>query len=295
MGYRGTCVVIEGIGSQKEFGTAHLHVVVEHRHLGLCVVLTPVGCQRRIAVNHLSAFEEIGIVVHAVEIQTIRVKRRLLMFQHDVISCPCHLFITIVIGILTHQRQRITLIHLYISESLEGVAALVEISTVTIQTSTLMGEMHLTVQDGCIGIDTLVKMQEVGMYQIDTRVLHLSFPCRTLALFLGINLSQAEGRQQYEEYVFRLGHHLFIPSFVLEIAILIVVIQMGIDTLDLIDNPLMDTLILTFLENHIFQHLEILGDRCLMAIDTVLQFRNHTDRLSALVDHLEGFGNLPHL
>ena len=88
---------------------------------------------------------------------------------------------------------------------------------------------------------------------------------------------------------------LFEPPLELKLAIFEFIIQMGIDTLDLIDNPLMDTLILTFLENHIFQHLEILGDRCLMAIDTVLQFGNGTNGFALTVYHCEGLGDLANL
>jgi hypothetical protein len=44
--------------------------------------------------------------------------------------------------------------------------------------------MYLAVEDGRIGILPFIEMQEVGMNQIDTGVLRLGFPYRTLLLFL---------------------------------------------------------------------------------------------------------------
>ena len=62
------------------------------------------------------------------------------------------------------------------TEGLKGVAGLIEIGTVTIQTGTDMRKMHLAIEDGGIGILILVEMKHVGMNQIDTIVLDGNLP-----------------------------------------------------------------------------------------------------------------------
>jgi hypothetical protein len=59
------------------------------------------------------------------------------------------------------------------SESLEGIAGLIEIGTVTVKSGSLMGEMDLTVEDRCVRIDPVIEVEYVGMNQIDAGILHL--------------------------------------------------------------------------------------------------------------------------
>ena len=61
-------------------------------------------------------------------------------------------------------------------------------------------------------------------------------------------------------YFFSLQISLFYPPLIFELTILIVVVQTGIDTLDLIYNPLVDSFLTTFVKNHLLQYLEILRD-----------------------------------
>jgi hypothetical protein len=65
-----------------------------------------------------------------------------------------------------------------------------------------MSEVNLTVEDGGIGIQTLVIMEHVSMNKIYTGVLSPGLSDRTLALLLGTGLSQTENRNQEENYVF---------------------------------------------------------------------------------------------
>ena len=53
-----------------------------------------------------------------------------------------------------------------------------------------MGEVHLTVQDGRIGVLILVEMKHISMYQIDALILHPCLADRTLpgAVLLGIRV-----------------------------------------------------------------------------------------------------------
>ena len=75
------------------------------------------------------------------------------------------------------------------SESLKGVARLIEIGTVAIQSGPDMGEMYFAIEDGRIGILILVEMEHVGMHQIDALVLHPRLTGRTFpgTVLLGID------------------------------------------------------------------------------------------------------------
>ena len=103
MGHRGAGVVIERVGGEVELRTEHLHVVVEHRHLGLRVVLAPVGSEGGVAIDHLSALEEIGVVVETVEVEAVGIERGLLMLQDDIITGTGDLLIAIVIGVVAEE------------------------------------------------------------------------------------------------------------------------------------------------------------------------------------------------
>ena len=65
------------------------------------------------------------------------------MSQYHVIASLRQLIVTIIIGIVTRQTQRVALLHLHMSESLEGVGLFIEVRTVTEQVSPLMTEMHI--------------------------------------------------------------------------------------------------------------------------------------------------------
>ena len=129
----GVCiVVIKRVGRQIELGRLHLHVVVEYRHLGLCIVFTPVRGQCGLPVDHFSAFEEISVVVKAVEVERVGIEGRLAVLQHHIIACPGHLLVAVVVSIVRHQREGVALVHPHMTESLERVAGLIEIGTVAV-------------------------------------------------------------------------------------------------------------------------------------------------------------------
>ena len=107
------------------------------------------------------------------------------MLEHHVITGTGHLLVAIVIGIVTRERHRVTLVHPHMSESLKRVAGLIEIGTVAIKACALMGEVHLTIENRGIWILILVEMEHVGMYEIHTGILYLSLPTdRTFLLLL---------------------------------------------------------------------------------------------------------------
>jgi hypothetical protein len=58
------------------------------------------------------------------------------------------------------------------AEGLKGVAGLIEVGTVAIQSGTDMSKMHLTIQDGRVRILILVEMKYIGMNEIDPLILH---------------------------------------------------------------------------------------------------------------------------
>ena len=73
------------------------------------------------------------------------------------------------------------------------------------------------------------------------------------------------------------------------------VVQAGIGILDLINDPLVDTFILTLLEHHVLQHLKVFRHCGFMTINAVLQFGNDTNGFTALINHSESTRDLSHL
>ena len=196
MGHGEARVVIERVGGQIKVLVAHLHVVVEDRHLRLRVILAPVGRQRGALVHHLASFEEIGIVVEAVEVQRVGIERRLAVLQHHVIACLRHLVVTIVVGVVGEERERVALVYLNMSEGLEGVGLLVEVGAVAVEAGADVGEVDVAVQNLCIAVLVLVVVQPVGMHEIDPLVLRL---CRTASPFLGSKGKGADTECQHTE------------------------------------------------------------------------------------------------
>ena len=177
---RGTGIVIQRVGSQVHILGTHLDVEVEDGHLRLRVILAPVGDERRLAVNHLSAFKEVGVVVDAVEVQTVGIEGRSTVLQLDVIARDGHLVVAVVEGIVAEQREGVALVHLHVAEGLERVAGLIEIGAVAMQRRPLVTELHLTVQYLRLPVLELVVVQNVGVNQIDVLVLGLSGTARLL-------------------------------------------------------------------------------------------------------------------
>ena len=82
------------------------------------------------------------------------------------------------------------------TEGLERVAGLIEIGTITVETSPLMSEMHLPVKDGGIGIQSLVVVEHIGMNKVDAGVLGSRPTGRALGLpFLGIGIKAGIAHQ----------------------------------------------------------------------------------------------------
>ena len=122
------------------------------------------------------------------------------MLQYDVIPSPGHLLIAVVVSVVTDQRECVALIHPYMTEGLERVAGLVKIGAVTIKTRPLMGEVHLPVEDGGIGIQSLIVMEHVGMDEVDAGVLGFGPAGRALGLpFLGIGIKAGVTHQHTQQ------------------------------------------------------------------------------------------------
>ena len=105
------------------------------------------------------------------------------MAKYYIITGLGQLVVTILVGIVTRQAQGITLLHLHIAKSLEGVGLLIEVCTVTEQVCALMTKMHITMQHLSITIAILIVVQIVRMYQVHAFILHL-FSWSALALWL---------------------------------------------------------------------------------------------------------------
>ena len=144
------------------------------------------------------------------------------------------------------------------SKGLKRITGFIEIGTVTIETGPLMGKVYLTVKDSGIGVLLLVEVENIGVDEIDAGILCLRLPCRTLLLVLLLRKSRSHPNNQCDSQQPDKGlpYHLFItplfiPALEFEVAVLIFVIQVSVYILDLIDHPLMDTILTTFVQHHI--------------------------------------------
>ena len=143
------------------------------------------------------------------------------------------------------------------SKSLKGIAGLIEISAVAVEPCPLMSKMNAAIKNSRIGIRLFIKMEEVSMDQIDTSILHSRLARRTFTLaFLCARSTQTCNQGHDQQKIERPLQHtampflLLEPTFVFKITILVIVVQAGIYVLNLINDPLVDTIALTFLQHH---------------------------------------------
>ena len=100
-----------------------------------------------------------------------------------------------------------------LTEGLKGIAGLIEIGTITIESGSDMGEVHLSIKDGRIGILVLVEMEYIGMNQIDARVLHPRFTGRTLPGTVLLGSGSRHGQEKHKHQEIYSLFHLIQPSY----------------------------------------------------------------------------------
>ena len=189
MCHRRLRVVIERVGGQEEVLILQFHIVGKERQLSVGVVLAPVGGKDAAVIDKLSTLEEITEAVHAVIIETVGVERGLAVLEHYIVAGTRQLVVTVIIGIVTEKRERIALIHLHMSESLEGVALFKEVGAVAVEACSHMVEVYVAFEHLGIVVLELVVTQLVSMYQIDTLVGRTRLGLtHGRALFLGLLL-----------------------------------------------------------------------------------------------------------
>ena len=193
---RGLSIIEQRVCRQVEFLVFQTHIIIEHCLFGVGMVFSPVRGQHRLTIHQFTTFEEVSEVIHAVVVQRVSIKCRLPMTKNYIIASLSQLVITIIIGIVTCQAKGVTLLHLHMAKSFEGVRLFIEVSTITEQVSSLMAKMHVTMQHLCITITILVIVKIVGMYQIYTLILHF-LSWRTFALWL---CCKSNSKHQYTKY-----------------------------------------------------------------------------------------------
>ena len=102
-------IIIQGVRCQIELLVTQTNIIIEHRHFGIRMILSPVTSQRRAIIYEFSSLKEISEIIQSVVIKTICIQSRLTMFQDDIITSLGYLSITIIIGIVAKQFQRIPL------------------------------------------------------------------------------------------------------------------------------------------------------------------------------------------
>ena len=136
------------------------------------MVFPPVAGQRRLAVHQFAALEEVAKAIHAVIVEGVGIERRLTMLQHHVATGLRQLVVAVIEGVVAGQAQGVALYHLDMSEGLKRIGLLIEVGTVAVEVRPHMAKVHAAVQHLSVAIAILVVVQVVGMYQVDTFVLH---------------------------------------------------------------------------------------------------------------------------
>ena len=175
VGYLRTGVVMQGVGGDMVLAREHLDSIIE-RSLARCrAVCTPVAHETVLAVYQFAALEEVGKTVHAVVVERVGVQGLRAMLQHHVLAGVHHLLGTVVVGMVTGEREGVALPEAHVSESLNRILHLKEVGAVAPQLHSGVLEMHLALEYlGSRHGSPLVVTQLVGMYKIHAFVCFLA-------------------------------------------------------------------------------------------------------------------------
>lgn len=89
------------------------------------------------------------------------------MCENHVIARHCHLIEAIVEKDIRGERERVCLIHLHVSEGIEGIAGLIIAGAITGEDDIIMAKTDIAAQNLCIAVDALVIKQFVGVQKND--------------------------------------------------------------------------------------------------------------------------------
>ena len=131
-----------------------LHVVIEYGLTRIRIVLAPVGRELALVVDKSSSLKEISIVIQAVIIETVRIKRLPPMLEHHILSCLHHLSLAIIPCVVARERQSVTLAETHMSKGSERVGGLIIVSAVAKQRRPAVDEVDMSLGDLCIRIGT---------------------------------------------------------------------------------------------------------------------------------------------
>ena len=181
-----TSIIIQRVGSKVEVLVAHVDVVIENRHLRVGMVLTPVAGQRSSSINEFSTFLKVAHWPQPVIVERVGIKSGLAVFQYHILKGLHHLVVTIIIAIVTGQRECIALIHTHMAESLKRVTLFEKVCTITEETGPVMLEFHMPIEHLGIIVTPSVVAQFVWMNQINAFLIRCLIASRTrfaLSLF----------------------------------------------------------------------------------------------------------------
>ena len=106
-------------------------------------------------------------VLISVKIETIRCQGRIFIYKLNIMTHTGKIDITVIVEIVTIQKECITLLHAYITECLKSILLLEVMRAVTIHIHTVSAETYITDQYPCIGIYSLVETCDIGMQHVD--------------------------------------------------------------------------------------------------------------------------------
>ena len=168
--HRCSRVVMERIRSDMVMTAEHLHRIEERSLTCYGVILAPVTHQTVLSVHEFSSFEEVGVLVNAVIVERIGVKRLRTMLQHHIVSGMHHLLSSVIVGIVAGHGERVALLEAHVSERFHGVCLLKEVGAVAPKLGSGMREMHLSFQylrirnAAILVVSQLIRMDEIHTF-----------------------------------------------------------------------------------------------------------------------------------
>ena len=182
MGNGGLGVVVEGIrdehrlGPGRRSGVDQTDIVVKDGLMGGRAVLSPVAGQLVVVVKDTSALEVIAEVVETVIVEAVGIDGHRAVLELHIIARPGQLVESVVVEHLADERERVSLVHEHMTESIEGIGGLVIKGAVAVKEHAVVAELHMPHQNLGGAMHPLVEEETIGMQQVHLAVGRRSFP-----------------------------------------------------------------------------------------------------------------------
>ena len=101
-------------------------------------------------------------------VQGIAIETAVKVGEDDIVTRHRHLVCTVVVENVGCQGERVGLVHLHMTEGIEGVISFVVAGAVTGEDDIVVTKTHISTKNLCVWVQTLVIEQFVGVKEDDT-------------------------------------------------------------------------------------------------------------------------------